>query len=134
MAQARRKDGQNTERDTNARAREQIALDLKSQGYDFDYIAQACGYTHRSAARKAWQRAVEDIARERVESERANFKRAYNAIRQTLHKRARAGDARAVEALVRLDERECRLFGYDAPPPETTGNQNVRRVYERRAS
>jgi hypothetical protein len=39
-------------------------------------------------------------------------------VRQALHNKARMGDVRAVEALVKLDERECRLFGLDLTPTD----------------
>lgn len=107
-------------RDDNARQRAQTALDMRSMGHSFDAIAAKCGFSHRSAARKAWQRAVAEIAEDTAEEARLLFKASYGPVRVALHKRARMGDVRAVEALVKLDERECRLFGLDISPEDAS--------------
>ncbi len=107
-------------RDDNARQRQLTALDMRSQGHNFDAIAAKCGYSHRSAARKAWQRAVADLAEDTAEESRLLFKASYGPVRVALHRWARMGDVRAVEALVKLDERECRLFGLDISPEDAS--------------
>jgi hypothetical protein len=68
-------------RDDNARQRAQTALDMRSQGHNFDAIAAKCGYTHRSAARKAWQRAIADLAEDTAEESRLLFKASYGPVR-----------------------------------------------------
>jgi AraC-like DNA-binding protein len=105
-------------REDNAHQRQMTALDLRSQGYTFDVIAARCGFAHRSAARRAWQAAIKAIAEDTAEEARLLFKASYGPVRQALHNKARMGDVRAVEALVKLDERECRLFGLDLTPTD----------------
>ena len=100
----------------NARKRQAVALDLRAQGKSFDQIAAVCGYTHRSAARKAVAAARIAIAEDTAEEARLNFKASYGPLREVLHRKARRGDVRAAEVLVKLDERESRLFGLDLTP------------------
>lgn len=106
------------EADLNAAQRERQALSMRVQGYDFDAIAQACGYANRSAAYKAYRRALARIPQRGVEEARQRMAEGYNLVRHELWKSVMAGDARAVQAWVQMDERESKLFGYDAPPPK----------------
>jgi hypothetical protein len=121
-ATPRARAGARSTREDNAHQRQMTALDLRSQGYTFDMIAARCGFAHRSAARKAWQAAVKAIAEDTAEEARLLFKASYGPVRQALHHKARMGDVRAVEALVKLDERECRLFGLDLTPTDASLN------------
>lgn len=101
---------------TNASVRQAQALNLRGQGWTFEEIAAKCGYSHKSVARRAVLAAARDIALDTAEEARLTFKASYGPVRQALHAKARIGDVRAAEALVKLDERECRLFGLDLTP------------------
>jgi hypothetical protein len=117
---------------SNAAARQQLALDLRGQGYSFDAIAAKCGFPHRSNARRAVMAAIKALAEDTAEEARLTFKASYGPVRPALHRRARTGDPRAVEALVKLDERECRLFGLDLTPDAAlaSGNYTKRIILE----
>lgn len=103
-------------RDDNAAQRQFVALDLLSQGYGLQEIITRCGFTSRFAARRALQAARKAIAEDTAEEHRLNFRASYGPVRQALHRKARRGDVRAAEVLVKLDERESRLFGLDLTP------------------
>lgn len=111
-----RKTSADREEERNLYQRQQAALDLLSQGYNVPYIMAKCGFKSRSQARHALQVARKSVAEDTAEEQRLNFKASYAQVRQALHNLARRGDVRAVEALVKLDERECRLFGLDLQP------------------
>ena len=107
---------------SNVAVRQQLALDLRGQGYSFDAIAAKCGYPHRSNARRAVLAAIKAIAEDTAEEMRLAMLASYGPVRAALHRRARTGDPRAVEALVKLDERQCRLFGLDLTPEAAQAN------------
>jgi hypothetical protein len=114
-------DGRDKEdKDANLAARQRTALDLLGCGYGLDHIMSVCGFKSRSTARRALDAARRAIAEDTAEEHRLNFKASYGPIRQAMHRRARMGDVRAVEALVKLDERECRLFGLDISPEDAS--------------
>lgn len=104
--------------DGNVQQRARAALDLLSRGYAVEYIQARCGYKTRKIARRAMDIARRHIAEDTAEEQRLNFKASYGPVRVALHERARKGEAKAVEALVKLDERECHLFGLDLTPTD----------------
>lgn len=101
-------------RDLNAAQREKLALDLRMQGYDFAAIAEACGYTNSSAACKAWKRAIRRIPQASADEARRNMQASYDMMRRALYEQTRAGKTWAIEAWLKVDEREARLLGLDA--------------------
>ena len=105
-----------SEGDVNLAQRQRVALDLRGCGYGLEYIMAKCGFKSHSAARRALAAARKAVAEETAEEHRLNFLASYGPVRQALHAKARQGNARAVEALVKLDERQCRLFGLDLTP------------------
>lgn len=107
------------ERDLNAAHRERQALHLRLQGYDFDTIASECGYSDRSAAYKAYKRALGRIPRQGIEEARAHMIEGLNLVRSQLWASIVSGDARAAQAWVQTYEREAKLMGYDTPPPKS---------------
>jgi hypothetical protein len=103
------------QRDLNAAQREKLAIELRMQGYDFDAIAQSCGYANRSAAYKAWKRALAKIPAPAVVETRKRMVQAYDVARKGLWFQFAAGDPDAIDAWVKLDKSERELFGLDTP-------------------
>lgn len=106
------------ERSRNAAVRQHQALQLRALGHTFEEIAAKVGYSHKSVALRAVRAAMKAIGEETAAEARAGFLASYGPVRQALHKLARTGDPRAVEALVKLDERQCKLFGLDLAPAD----------------
>lgn len=119
------------ERDLNAAQREKLAVELRTQGYDFDAIAEQCGYGSRASAYKAWKRALRRIPAPAVADARRRMTLAYDAARQGLWSDFVTGDTEAVKAWVLMDKSERDLFGLDMPP-SAAQQSSVRRVYEHR--
>lgn len=116
------------------------ALGLRAAGKTLDEIAKALGFTHRSAARKAVNRAIArahgriaDMATEYREIHNMRLERAIALIESDLNPpgldellekplanaevidQVKARQARAIAQLVRLLERQAKLLGLDAP-------------------
>lgn len=110
-------------RDLNAVEREQLALSLRLQGYDFERIAAECQYfssgkPNGSAAYKAYKRALARIPRQAVEEARQRMTLAYDNARRALWADFITGEPKAIEAWLAMDEREAKLFGLDTQPKQ----------------
>jgi hypothetical protein len=108
----------------NAAARQAQALDYRAKGHTLEEVARLCGYSHKSVARRAILSACRAIAEDTAEEMRLAFKASYGPVRVALHRKARLGDVNAVLALVRLDEREAKLFGLDLTPDALANSAN----------
>lgn len=87
-------------------------------GLNLDEIAEKVGYTHRSAAKKAIDRAMKRRYAETTEHRDVLIQRHIEITRQMIRGLAPKivkGDARSIEIGVRVLEREARLLGLDAP-------------------
>jgi len=102
--------------DLLAAQRERKALAMRNDGADFDTIAAECGYTNRSAAHKAYRRALRRIPAPEAAEHRRAHAAMHDHYRQSLAPNVAAHEARAVEVLIKLLEREARLFGLDLEP------------------
>ncbi|KYJ97044.1 hypothetical protein [Microbacterium sp. CH1] len=102
-----------------ARTREAKALDLRLLGYSYDRIARELGWTHRSAARKAVERALKAIPREAalqlrdIELERLDF------AQRSIAKQLLAGNLGAIDRLIRIMDHRAKLLGLYEPQPDT---------------
>lgn len=106
--------GRTPEDDLLAAEREKKAVSMRLEGHDFDAIAEACGYSDRSGAYKAWKRALKRVPQETVEEAREAMRKRLDSYRMALAKQKYGKNGpRAVEALTKIEEREARLFGLD---------------------
>lgn len=101
------------ERDLNARQREKQVIELRMQGYDFDDIADMCGYGSRASAYKAWKRALARIPAPAVVEARKQMALAYDALRKGVWFNATTGNPDAIKAYLAIDERQAKLLGLD---------------------
>lgn len=112
------------EEDLLARQREAKAVELRLKGYEFEEIALECGYISadgkplKGSAYKAWQRAIRQVKPETVNEARVAMQKRLNMYRKMLL-RSLLGPVldptRVYEALTKIEEREAKLFGLDAP-------------------
>lgn len=116
--EAGHQDGTRALADLNAADRERLALHLRLQGYDFDEIADECGYTHRSAARKAYRRALARIPA----AEAKEMRETINARYDWLMRQLMAGKVSpaVVQAAVAVERARSSLFGVELQ--RDTGN------------
>jgi hypothetical protein len=107
-------------RDVNPAQRVTLALQLRAQKMTYDQIAHQCGYADRSACYRAVQRELERTVVENVEA----LRREELAMLDTLHAEcwARMQDSEyetgmlfAVDRLLVISERRCKLMGLDKP-------------------
>jgi hypothetical protein len=101
-----------------ARLREADAVEMRRRGETYDRIAAALGYSDRSSARRAVQRALAARAKETttdrdalIGEQIANL----DTVLEGLLPKAAKGDARAAEVVLKALDRHARLFGIDAP-------------------
>lgn len=96
----------------------QRTLDLRMAGATFAQIATTVGYTDRSAARKAYLRALDAEVSLKAE-DRAAWRQEQAArldrLVRSLWSAALGGDVKAHAAINRHLERQARLLGLDAP-------------------
>lgn len=124
-------------RDMNAAQREKIAIEMRMQGYEFEEIAIRCGYVsngqpNRSAAYKAWRRALRRIPLQHAEEARSNMRLSYNMMRRALLANTQDGKTWAIQAWLQIDERESKLMGWDIPTEKNGGDwqQVIIREYQ----
>lgn len=106
-------------RDVIAQEREAQAVILYTiGGMNLDEIAAEVGYSHRSAAKKAIDRAMLRRYQETTEHRDVLIQRHLEITRSMIRGLAPKivkGDTRSIEVGVRVLEREARLLGLDAP-------------------
>ncbi|MDF1565280.1 MAG: hypothetical protein P1V51_19745 [Deltaproteobacteria bacterium] len=115
-----------TERTVAAAHKRRKALELKKAGYTYEIIAQQVGYADRGAAHKAVQTALREITREPAEELLELQLQRLDDMRASVWARARKGDTKAIYAVVKIDEREAKLIGLNAPSAhEITGKDGA---------
>lgn len=100
------------------RVKAQRTLDLRAAGATFQQIADALGYSDRSAARKAFHRALDAevaIGAEQRETLRQQQQYRLEQMLRAVWPNALRGDVKAQERVLRILERQARLLGLDAP-------------------
>lgn len=95
--------------------KERRALELAKAGVTYDRIAQEVGYASRSGAHKAVQRALNRSIQPDAEEFRKLQMARLNDMRLGLWPKVRQGVPRATEVAIKIEEREARLLGLDAP-------------------
>lgn len=95
--------------------REARAVELLMAGRDYDQIAAELGYSSRSGAWRAVQRALrkrrEEVAGEYLDLELDRL----DALQAALWDAAMAGDPKAVDAILKISDRRCELLGLLPP-------------------
>jgi hypothetical protein len=96
--------------------KERQVLKYRKGGLTFDAIAEKLGYANESSARAAFKRAVERtrddaIAAEGRELHRLRLETALTAIWD----RVLQGDIKAIETMLKILERDAKLYGLDMP-------------------
>jgi hypothetical protein len=96
--------------------KERQVLKYRKGGLTFDQIAEKMGYSHPSGAHAAFKRALERtrddaLASEGRELHRARLETALTAIWD----RVLSGDLRAIAMMLRILERDAKLYGLDMP-------------------
>lgn len=104
------------------RLRESEAAQLRMQGFTYEDIALALGYSDRSGARKAVERAVSNLGREEAEEVRRLQYERLNGMLAAVYPAATTRGGRSLHQAVRsslavMDQID-RLWGLDAGPPE----------------
>jgi hypothetical protein len=116
-------------RDVNAAQRVQLALKCKAAGMTLDEIAAQAGYGSRGAAHNAIKRELQRNMVPNVEEMRAHEA----LILEQLHKRCMSaamnesnkGFLFAVDRVIAIRERWCKLFGLDVQPEQAVAANMV---------
>lgn len=121
--------GRAPEEDLLAKQREARAVEMRLQGYEFEEIAIECGYVSddgkplKGSAYKAWQRALKRVSQPVAEEARAAMQLRMNSYRKAMATQKYGdGTARMIEVLIKVEEREAKLFGLDVEPDATLSN------------
>jgi hypothetical protein len=111
------------------RRRDSEAAVLRAQGLSYDDIADALGYSGRSAAHKSVQRALSDVVRQSTDEARVLAQQRLDALRRMLVNLVTEGAMvprdciAAARALLAVEEREAKLLGLDiTAAPVVTGD------------
>ena len=110
-----------------ATARRLKAFDLRKEGQSLRDIGAALNISHVQAGRDVAEIMKELIAE--TQSEAATYRimatARLDAMLSALWNKATAGNCRAIEVLIKIEERRAKLWGYDAPikiaPTDPTG-------------
>jgi hypothetical protein len=105
--------GRTPQDDLNAVQREAQALEMAVSGYTFDEIAKEIGYADASGAYRAYRRALGKEKEPEKQELRKEHRKLTKIYRRALAPNVKAREARSVEVLIKLMEREARLFGLD---------------------
>jgi hypothetical protein len=94
------------------------AIALRLAGLDYETIAQRLGYSGRAAAYKDIERALAaNLAQERASSEELRKVELLrlDRLQAAAWQAAATGDLRAIETVLKVIDRRCKLLGLDAP-------------------
>jgi len=112
------------------RRRDSEAAVLRAQGMSYDEVADALGYSGRSAAHKSVRRALSDVVQTSTDEARVLAQQRLDGLRRMLVGLVTEGGLvprdtiAAARALLAVEEREARLLGLDAAaaPVVTSGH------------
>lgn len=98
-----------------AAERQAEALRLKKEGYSYPEIARKIGYKTHVGAMKAVKRGLEKLVQQPAEEYLKLSLLRLDDARRALWWKVQAGDVPAILALLKIEEREAKLLGLDAP-------------------
>lgn len=88
---------------------------LRRMGTSFEDIAKEAGWNSPQAAQKAIAKAIKNAPRETLEEYRALKNAQFDRMLFGVLPRANKGEAIAIRAVLKIEERRSRMMGYDAP-------------------
>lgn len=90
-------------------------IELRRTGATWELIAKATGYANASGAHKAYQKALGKIVEPKIEELRATEIDRLDRLQFAIWERAKEGDIKAIDAVLRILDRRVRILGLDAP-------------------
>lgn len=128
-ASAKRTERRPPPRDINAAQRAAVALQLRAQKLPYEEIARRCGYASRSAAYRAIQREMDRTIVANVEQLRQEEMLLLDQLQAEVYALAFDRENRsrlfAIDRLLQISDRRCRLMGLDRPPDDVQFGQVV---------
>lgn len=116
-------------RDINAAQRAALALQLRAQKLSYEEIAHRCGYASRSAAHRAVQREMDRTIVANVEQLRQEELLLLDQLQAEVYALAFDRENRsrlfAIDRLLQISDRRCRLMGLDRPVDDVQFGQVV---------
>lgn len=105
---------------TNAKAiqtvdKERLVVEMRLQGYTLEEAAKRAGYTNRSAAKKAVDRALQRTLQQPTEEYRALVIGRLEMVIRSNWTKMRAGDYQASRVVLRALQQEAQIMGINAP-------------------
>lgn len=100
-------------------------VELVTSGLSYEEAAAEVGYRSRSAAWKAFHRALADREADAIDEHRALELSRLDALQQPLWERAVSGDVAAATAVLRIVEQRCRLLGLALPANPSAGPVSI---------
>jgi hypothetical protein len=112
-------------------------LELRRAGRTFAAIAEQLGYSSESGARRAFTAALARVIKQPAEHMRQLLLMRYEACLKAIYPKAIAGDLRAIDRLLRINQQIAALCGLntvkvkvsddaDAPPPPVAVDAKAR--------
>jgi hypothetical protein len=98
-----------------AMEKQRRTVELRHDGATFDQIASQLGYTNRSAAHKAFLKALERWGVEDVTDLRAAEVARLDSYLLVIATKVKAGDLWAIDRALKISERRAKLLGLDQP-------------------
>jgi hypothetical protein len=90
-------------------------IELRRTGATWELIAKTVGYANASGAYKAYQKALGRIVEPKIEELRAVEVDRLDRLQFAIWERAKDGDIKAIDAVLRILDRRTRILGLDAP-------------------
>lgn len=107
---------ENPKLDPDMLEKERAVLKYRQGGLTFDQIAVKLGYSHPSGAHAAFRRAMERIKDETVAAEgRALHRVRLETALSAIWDRVLRGEIPAINTMLKILERDAKLYGLDAP-------------------
>jgi hypothetical protein len=90
-------------------------IELRRTGATWELIAKATGYANPSGAYKAYQKILESMVFPKLEEYRHMELDLYDRLQLSVYERAKNGDMRAIETILKISDRRRSIIGLDAP-------------------
>ncbi len=98
-----------------AKERQRQALELRKAGATYQQIADQLGFKHASSAGKSVKKAIDNLGTEEAEDLRIIEVARLNHLMLAIWDRCQAGDLKAIDRALRIQQRLSDLMGLDAP-------------------
>lgn len=102
--------------DVDVFEKERLVVQYRQGGATFDQIATRIGYADESGARHAFKRAMERMRDDAIDGEMRELHRLrLETALQSIWPKVIKGDFEAIKVMLKILERDAKLFGIDAP-------------------